>query len=79
MKFIFKIIDTDTFKRVNLTYNSQPDSECGEFTFLSDDYWRCKFGQEVMACTHMVGTCSMGSDTEDSTTSVVDTKFRFRI
>lgn len=77
MKFIFKIIGTEAFKSINLTYIAEPDPACRAYTFLSDDYWRCKFYQDTMACVHMVGTCSLGPDSGDSSTSVVDTKFRF--
>lgn len=78
VKFIFKIVDTEAFRSVNLTYIAQPDPACQAFTFLSDDYWKCKLHQDVLASVHMVGTCSMGPDAGDSTTSVVDTQFRVR-
>ncbi|KAG4076679.1 hypothetical protein HA402_001966 [Bradysia odoriphaga] len=78
VKFIFKIVDTEAFKSINLTYMAAPDPACQGYAFLSDDYWICKLHQDVMASVHMVGTCSMGPDSGDSTTSVVDTQFRVR-
>lgn len=77
VKFIFKIIETEAFKSINLTYIVGPDPACEAFTFLTDDYWKCKFQQDVRSCTHMIGTCSMGPDSDNSSTSVVDTQFRF--
>lgn len=76
-QFILKVIDTEAFKSINLTYIAEPDPACSEFTFLTDDYWKCKVQQETISWIHMVGTCRLGPDTGDSTTSVVDTKFRF--
>ncbi|KAJ6635171.1 4-pyridoxate dehydrogenase [Pseudolycoriella hygida] len=78
IKLIFKIIDTKAFQSVNMTYISKPDPVCKAHAFLSDDYWRCQFTQYTMPCVHMVGTCGMGPDSGDSSTSVVDTKFRVR-
>lgn len=77
VKLIFKIIETDAFKRINMTYDGEHDPACIAFTFLSDDYWKCKFQQDTRHCTHIVGTCSLGPDSADANTSVVDTKFRF--
>lgn len=76
MKFIFKIIETDAFKSINLTYAAPADPACSAFVFLTDDYWICKIKQNTIAWIHMVGTCSLGSDSGDSDSSVVDTKFR---
>lgn len=76
VKFILKIIDTEAFKSINMSYADGPDPSCSEFTFLTDEYWKCKIQQDTVAWIHMVGTCSMGPDSADSTTSVVDTKFR---
>lgn len=56
-----------------------PNPACSDFTFLSDDYWKCEFRQKTESWMHMVGTCSLGADSSDSNTSVVDTKFRFEI
>lgn len=76
IKFIFRIVETEAFKGVNLTYTAVPDPACSAFTYLSDDYWMCYAQQRAMSVYHMVGTCSLGPDSSNSTTSVVDTKFR---
>jgi len=78
VKFIFKIIETDAFKSINLTYDAGPDSACSAFSYLTDDYWNCKIRRDTHAWHHMVGTNSLGPDSGDSSTSVVDTKFRVR-
>jgi len=78
IKFIFRIVETDAFKSLNLTYDAGPDPACGTFTFMSDEYWKCKIQQDTITWIHMVGTCSLGPDSGDSSTSVVDTKFRVR-
>ncbi len=74
--FIFRILETEAFKSINLTYSALPDPACSAFTFMSDDYWNCKMKRDTHCWIHMVGTCSLGPDTDDSNTSVVDTKFR---
>lgn len=76
VKVIFGIIETEAFKSINLSYTAGPDPACSAFTFLTDDYWKCKAQQDTISWIHMVGTCSLGPDSADSTTSVVDTKFR---
>jgi len=78
VKFIFKIAETETYRSINLTYNAEPDPACGAFSFLTDDYWRCMFQQRTKNSFHKAGTCSLGPDSGDSSTSVVDTKFRVR-
>lgn len=77
VKFIFKIMETNAFRSINLNYTAQPDPACSAFEFLSDDYWICKMRQDTQCWIHMVGTCSLGPDSASSSTSVVDTKFRF--
>lgn len=77
IKFIFRIIETEAFQSINLTYVGGPDPACSTFEFMSDDYWKCKIQQDTITWIHMVGTCSLGPDSGDSGTSVVDTKFRF--
>lgn len=74
--FIFEIINTNALQRINFRYSAPPDPACAAHEFLSDDYWLCKMRQDTHCWIHMVGTCSLGPDTADSTTSVVDTKFR---
>lgn len=78
VKLIFRIIETEAFKSINLTYTATPDPSCSIFTFLTDYYWRCKIQQDTKGWTHMVGTCSLGPESGDSATSVVDTKFRLK-
>ncbi|XP_037036059.1 oxygen-dependent choline dehydrogenase 1-like [Bradysia coprophila] len=78
VNFIFRIVETDAFKRINLTYSAPPDPACSAFTFLSIEYWNCKMRQDTYSWIHMVGTCRLGSDSDDSNASVVDTKFRVR-
>lgn len=77
VKVIFRILETEALKSINLTYTAGPDPVCSAFTFLTDDYWKCKIQQDTISWIHMVGTCSLGPDSGDSSTSVVDTKFRF--
>lgn len=61
-----------------MTHINGPDPACRAYAFLSDNYWKCKFQQDTRASVHMVGTCSLGPDSGNSDTSVVDTKFRSR-
>lgn len=77
VKFIFRIVETNAFQRLDLKYVAPADPACSAFEFLSDDYWLCKIRQDTLSWIHMVGTCSLGPDSDDSNTSVVDTKFRF--
>lgn len=77
IKFIFRIVQTEAFRSVNLTYTAPPDPACTAFTYLSDDYWKCIVQQSTQSIYHQVGTCSLGPDSSNSTVSVVDTKFRY--
>lgn len=77
VRLIFKIVETDAFRNIIVSYANETDPACSDFTFFSDDYWKCKAHQSTVPWQHMVGTCSLGPDSADSTTSVVDTKFRF--
>lgn len=77
VNFIFKIVESNVFQNFNITNAVEPDPACSDFTFLSDDYWKCKVHQSTNTSHHPVGTCSMGADSDGSETSVVDTKFRF--
>jgi len=78
VNFIFKIVETNVFKNFNISNAVEPDPACSDFVFMSVDYWKCKIRQSTNTSHHPVGTCRMGADSEDSETSVVDTKFRVR-
>ncbi|KAG4079688.1 hypothetical protein HA402_009074 [Bradysia odoriphaga] len=78
VRFIFRIVETEAFRRINLTYSAPVDPACSTFTFMSDEYWNCKMRQDTHAWIHMVGTCSLGPDSDNSDSTVVDTKFRVR-
>jgi len=78
IKLVFNIVETPAFQSINLTFTGEPDPACTAFAFLSDDYCKCKIHQDGTSWTHMTGTCSLGPESGDSNTSVVDTKFRVR-
>ncbi|ODM95746.1 Oxygen-dependent choline dehydrogenase [Orchesella cincta] len=65
---MFKIINSTTLQKFGATYGGEPHPSCGEYEFLSREYWRCVVGQSIYADYHSVGTCALGS--------VVDSKFR---
>ncbi|XP_035715873.1 oxygen-dependent choline dehydrogenase isoform X2 [Folsomia candida] len=77
IQLVFNITETQAFQtNFKLTYGQVPSPGCLDFP--SDEYWRCHIHNEIKTWIHMVGSASLGPDSGDATTSVLDTRFRVR-
>ena len=65
MKFIKDLEKTDAFKKYGL-HMIQEDFLCGNYEPFSDAYFECFAREMVFTCYHPVGTCAMGSNSNDS-------------
>lgn len=61
-------------KEVGARVNSNIIPECANFTFPSDEYWRCHARHYTMTIYHPTSTCKMGP--ADDEMAVVDSRLR---
>lgn len=67
--------NTTSFQNMSVVYTETPPDKCRGIIFRSNEYWRCYIKQRGYSWLHIVGTCSMGADTDPMT--VVDSKLRY--
>jgi choline dehydrogenase-like flavoprotein len=76
IKWTLKILEeTDAFKALGTQLSPTVYPACRRLQFRSDDYWRCFIREEGTSWFHMVGTCTMGLDSDPM--AVTDSKMRF--
>ncbi|XP_055306499.1 glucose dehydrogenase [FAD, quinone]-like [Sitodiplosis mosellana] len=69
--------ETQAFQKYNATPVRIPLEACdSDYTYDTDDYWKCYLHQLTSAGMHHVGTCRMGA--ENDPTAVVDTELRVK-
>lgn len=68
--------NTTSFQKMNVEYTESSPARCRTLPFRSQEYWKCYVKQRGYSWLHIVGTCSMGSDTD--ALSVVDSRLRVR-
>lgn len=66
---------TTPFQKMRVEYTEAPPDKCRSLAFRSHQYWQCYVKQRGYSWLHIVGTCSMGSDTDPL--AVVDSKLRY--
>ncbi|CAH1185808.1 unnamed protein product [Phyllotreta striolata] len=64
IKLVFKLTQTQAYKRLNLRYLGEPLTRCRHLKFKTKEYWRCFLRQTTLTGYHPVGTCPMGVDAE---------------
>lgn len=74
IKQALRFSETKAFKSMNAKLHSVPYPGCVNFTFMSDDYWKCTAKYLTMTLYHQCGTCKMGLKEDPS--SVVDHELR---
>uniref|UniRef100_A0A1B6D9F6 Glucose-methanol-choline oxidoreductase N-terminal domain-containing protein n=1 Tax=Clastoptera arizonana TaxID=38151 RepID=A0A1B6D9F6_9HEMI len=74
VKISIKLAKTKAFHKYNAQLYNRKIPRCRNFTFGSDDYWKCQAREFSYTIYHQVGTCKMGSVNDP--TSVVDPRLR---
>lgn len=64
IEFVFKLTQTESYKKFNLQYMGDPLVPCKHLEFKSKEYWYCFLRQTTLTAYHPVGTCPMGTDTK---------------
>lgn len=55
-----KLLQTETFRKYNVTMTNIPMPGCTHFEYDSDDYWKCFLRSFIQTFNHQVGTAKMG-------------------
>ncbi|KAF2899059.1 hypothetical protein ILUMI_07115 [Ignelater luminosus] len=74
IKFAKKLTHTETLKKYRAKPVEYTLPNCKEFTFDTDEFWRCAIRNIGTHVYHQVGTCKMGPGGDPTT--VVDPKLR---
>lgn len=67
--------NTTSFQKMSVEYTETPPEKCRSLVFRSYEYWQCYIQQRGYSWLHIVGTCSMGPDSDPL--AVVDSKLRY--
>lgn len=74
VRILQRMLQTDAMKKINARILDTPLPDCKQFTFDTDEYWKCSARQISFTIYHLSGTCKMGP--KEDPTSVVDPKLR---
>ncbi|CAH0719497.1 unnamed protein product, partial [Brenthis ino] len=73
IKMLTKIVETSYFKSINAYVHRPNISQCNDYNFESDNYWKCYLRNVGVTLYHPVGTAKMGPNPENA---VVDNFLR---
>lgn len=71
-----ELIKTEAMRNLNATLFNVPLPGCVNYTFDSDDYWKCQARNSPITIYHLSGTCKMAPVTDPS--GVVDPRLRVK-
>lgn len=74
IRILEQMIEMPSMKRLGAEINPKPFPGCEDFTFASNEYWKCYVRHLTLTAFHPVGTCKMGAS--DDPTSVVNREFQ---
>ncbi|XP_052740387.1 glucose dehydrogenase [FAD, quinone]-like [Bicyclus anynana] len=66
IKILTKLVNTPYFKSIKAFIPRIHISECNEYKYPSDLYWRCYVTHMIASMSHQVGTSKMGPNPEDA-------------
>lgn len=69
IKIIAELINTRAFQALGATITKLHMPGCEDLVFESDEYWQCYVRHLTLTAYHYVGTCRMGSNSNDSVVS----------
>ncbi|KAL4238444.1 hypothetical protein ACF0H5_003152 [Mactra antiquata] len=69
-----QLFETEAFKELGANLDGNKYSCCSDYTFRSDEYWKCVIRTLSTTMYHHAGTCRMGA--RDNPTAVVDPQLR---
>ncbi|XP_022906212.2 alcohol dehydrogenase [acceptor]-like [Onthophagus taurus] len=76
IRFIKKLVETPPMRKIGARFNREIFPFCKTFTFDSDDYWKCYIKYMSFTIYHPVGTCKMGSFSDESAVVTRDFKVK---
>lgn len=76
IKTIIRMTQTPALQEWGFQLDTSPEEGCENFTFGTDDYWKCVIRIHTLPENHQAGTCKMGP--ADDPLAVVDAKLRVR-
>lgn len=74
IRILEQLIEMPSMKRLGAEINPKPFPGCEDYTFASNNYWKCYVRHLTMTAFHPVGTCRMGAS--DDPTAVVNREFQ---
>ncbi|XP_075157435.1 glucose dehydrogenase [FAD, quinone]-like [Haematobia irritans] len=74
IKEVIRITEMPSLQRLGTRLHDLPVPGCKEYTFGSDDYWRCSIRVMSYTLHHQVATCRMGPEADPTT--VVNAKLQ---
>ncbi|KAJ8931346.1 hypothetical protein NQ314_015755 [Rhamnusium bicolor] len=74
IRFTEKLLKTEALAKHNPEIVQINFPQCENFTYRSDEYWKCLIRHVTTTMYHPVGTCKMGPDSDR--TAVVDPRLR---
>ena len=74
IKYVLNFSQADAFKKVDLQLDATHQVGCEDYSFGTDDYWRCVVKHSYSGGSHQIGTFKMGPLSDEM--AVVDSKLR---
>lgn len=74
IKIALNLFNASALKKYQMVLQHQLDTACGQYKFLSDEYWNCTISQKTGPENHQVGSCKMGPSSDSM--AVVDLKLK---
>ena len=75
MVILQKMEQTKAFKEIGARLSRRLHPSCQNYTWGTEDYWRCYIREDAHIAYHQTSTCKMGSI--DDPTTVVDPQLRY--
>ncbi|CAH0719495.1 unnamed protein product, partial [Brenthis ino] len=66
IKMLTKIVDSPYFQSINAYVHRVNVTQCNEYSFQSDEYWKCFSRHVCVTVFHPVGTAKMGPNPENA-------------
>lgn len=76
IRFVQAVLETTPMKRIGAELHRHVLPGCSDYSYDTDDYWKCFVRHIATTSHHPAGTCKMGP--ENDTSTVVDSRLRVK-